>query len=56
VNRVNVIEVEGNMAICDGGNGALGHPVEYIQLDNISSDIATCKYCGLRFKSKHAHH
>jgi uncharacterized Zn-finger protein len=49
---VPVIEVDGHVAICDGGGGALGHPVEYIQLDTISKEPAVCKYCGklkLRF-------
>ncbi|KAL3912302.1 MAG: hypothetical protein SGARI_001229, partial [Bacillariaceae sp.] len=30
IEQVPVIEVEGEMAICDGGGGALGHPLEYI--------------------------
>jgi hypothetical protein len=33
VHRVPIVEVEGEMAICDGGGGALGHPLEYIALD-----------------------
>ena len=43
-----VIEVEGHVAICDGGSGALGHPIEYIQLDDASGKPGVCKYCGLR--------
>ena len=56
VNKVPVIEVDGMTAVCDGGGGALGHPVEYIQLNTISKNPAICKYCGLRFKSTHVHH
>jgi uncharacterized Zn-finger protein len=47
----------GHVAVCDGGSGALGHPVEYIQLDTVSKKPAVCKYCGLRFKmSSEPHH
>ena len=52
VNQIPVIEVDGHTAVCDGGGGALGHPIEYIQLDTISEEPAVCKYCGLRYKSK----
>eukprot|EP00241_Pyramimonas_parkeae_P010008 CAMPEP_0114245322 /NCGR_PEP_ID=MMETSP0058-20121206/11828_1 /TAXON_ID=36894 /ORGANISM="Pyramimonas parkeae, CCMP726" /LENGTH=129 /DNA_ID=CAMNT_0001358355 /DNA_START=60 /DNA_END=449 /DNA_ORIENTATION=+ len=45
------IPVSGNTAVCYGGdNPALGHPAEYIQLNDTSKEApATCKYCGLRF-------
>lgn len=49
-----VIEVDGVVAICDGGGGALGHPIEYIKL-KVSDEEAgpqVCKYCGLRYKRK----
>lgn len=49
-----MIEVEKDMAICDGGGGALGHPVEYISLARPGS-VGVCKYCALRFQQK-AHH
>jgi NADH dehydrogenase (ubiquinone) Fe-S protein 6 len=45
----------GHVAVCDGGSGALGHPIEYIQLDTVSKAPAICKYCGLRFKMSHHH-
>lgn len=45
------MEVEKEMAVCDGGGGALGHPVEYISLERPGS-VETCKYCGLRFTQK----
>ncbi|TMW59466.1 hypothetical protein Poli38472_004535 [Pythium oligandrum] len=57
---VPVVEVDGHVAVCDGGGGALGHPVEYIQLDTVKHfEPQTCKYCGLRYKMKagsHGHH
>jgi NADH dehydrogenase (ubiquinone) Fe-S protein 6 len=46
-----IVEVEGERAICDGGGGALGHPLEYISLQR-PGVVEKCKYCGLRFKSK----
>lgn len=47
--KIPVIEVKGLYAICDGGGGALGHPIEYIQLNTVSKLPQVCKYCGLRF-------
>ena len=32
IDGVPVIEVDGTVAICNGGGGALGHPIEYIQV------------------------
>ncbi|NBB71487.1 MAG: zinc-finger domain-containing protein [Alphaproteobacteria bacterium] len=32
---------------CDGGGGALGHPVEYMTLEEKGEVI--CKYCGRRY-------
>lgn len=32
---------------CDGGNGPLGHPVEYMTLEKEGSVV--CKYCGRRY-------
>lgn len=52
MNSVEVIEVADVTAVCDGGGGALGHPVEYIQLNTVSNEPAVCKYCGLRFRRK----
>ncbi|KAG7396346.1 hypothetical protein PHYBOEH_002481 [Phytophthora boehmeriae] len=55
--QVPVVEVAGNVAVCDGGGGALGHPVEYIQLDTVKHHSAqTCKYCGVRYKMKAGFH
>lgn len=48
--QVPVIKVKGNIATCNGGGGALGHPIEYITLNVADTTIqAECKYCGLRF-------
>jgi NADH dehydrogenase (ubiquinone) Fe-S protein 6 len=49
-----IVEVEGERAICDGGGGALGHPIEYISLER-PGVVESCKYCGLRFASKSWH-
>lgn len=55
--QVPVVEVDGYLAVCDGGGGTLGHPVEYIQLNTQSNEPQMCKYCGLRYiKSKNAVH
>lgn len=42
--------VEGERAICDGGGGALGHPIEYISLQR-PGEIKACIYCGLKYQS-----
>ena len=56
ISTIPPIKVDGHLAVCDGGGGALGHPIEYIQLNTRHGDPATCKYCGLRFTSTgHGH-
>eukprot|EP00519_Triparma_laevis_P005532 CAMPEP_0182499682 /NCGR_PEP_ID=MMETSP1321-20130603/7896_1 /TAXON_ID=91990 /ORGANISM="Bolidomonas sp., Strain RCC1657" /LENGTH=60 /DNA_ID=CAMNT_0024703917 /DNA_START=192 /DNA_END=374 /DNA_ORIENTATION=+ len=55
--QVEPIEVEGDIAVCEGGAGALGHPVEYITLKVHSSTdrlAGVCKYCSLRYVGKKA--
>ncbi len=42
-----VIEVEKEQIGCDGGEGALGHPLVYLTLD--STGKVDCPYCGRRF-------
>jgi uncharacterized Zn-finger protein len=43
-----------SVAACDGGGGALGHPLEYIQLHRAEEDHpAICKYCGAKFLAAH---
>jgi NADH dehydrogenase (ubiquinone) Fe-S protein 6 len=56
VNAVPVIEVDGTIAVCDGGGGALGHPIEYIKLDGRNGAPVSCIYCGLKYKMKDDHH
>jgi hypothetical protein len=53
-----VIMVDGPVAVCDGGGGSLGHPLEYIQLASHHGDSVpqVCIYCGLRFAQKPHHH
>jgi NADH dehydrogenase (ubiquinone) Fe-S protein 6 len=51
IEKIPIVEVEGEMAICDGGGGALGHPLEYISLQR-PNVVESCKYCGLRYSSK----
>mmetsp|Transcript_10106 Transcript_10106/g.17781 ORF Transcript_10106/g.17781 Transcript_10106/m.17781 type:complete len:124 (-) Transcript_10106:33-404(-) len=54
--KVPVIEVDTDVAVCDGGGGSLGHPLEYIQLNTSDPTIPeVCKYCGLRYRKKNAH-
>lgn len=55
IQKVPIVEVEGERAICDGGGGPLGHPLEYISLQR-PGVVERCKYCGLRFASKSWHH
>jgi len=56
INSVGVIKVKGSMAICDGGGGSLGHPIEYIQLELQNQVPSICKYCGLRYVKDDHHH
>lgn len=57
IDEVPPIDVEGVLAVCDGGGGALGHPLEYIQLNTVKEGEAVqCKYCSLRFRSVGGHH
>ncbi|CAI5457782.1 unnamed protein product [Closterium sp. Yama58-4] len=54
VNAVPPILVHLRVVVCRGGpNPALGHPVEYINVD--APQPAVCKYCGLRFLQEHHH-
>ncbi|KAI8068020.1 zinc-finger domain-containing protein [Gongronella butleri] len=39
---------------CDGGDGALGHPKVYINLDKPGAHA--CGYCGIRFQKPEEHH
>lgn len=55
VHKVPVTEVDGEMAICDGGGGGMGHPLEYISLER-PGVVEYCKYCSLRYVSKGGGH
>uniref|UniRef100_A0A7S3JV71 Zinc finger CHCC-type domain-containing protein n=1 Tax=Aureoumbra lagunensis TaxID=44058 RepID=A0A7S3JV71_9STRA len=56
INKVEPIKVKGDMAVCNGGGGALGHPLEYIQLNTVDpTKPAVCLYCGLRFIKDTSH-
>ncbi len=45
-----VIVIEGHKVSCDGGGGALGHPVVWYDL--VEDDVVQCKYCDKRFVRK----
>lgn len=55
-----VVEVDRSFAVCDGGGGVLGHPIQYIQLDvGEGKSPVSCRYCGTRYQMKkdsHGHH
>ncbi|KAL7525371.1 hypothetical protein ACHAXR_000978 [Thalassiosira sp. AJA248-18] len=55
INKVAPIEVEGDVAVCDGGGGALGHPLEYIKVGNRGGEPVSCIYCGLKYVQKGGH-
>ncbi len=47
------IPAEANEVCCDGGNGALGHPLVYYSFDG--QDTVECGYCDRRFIKAKAH-
>jgi uncharacterized Zn-finger protein len=47
VNNREVVITDAMFVRCDGGNGPLGHPMEYMTLERDGSTI--CKYCGRRY-------
>ena len=42
-----VFEVDSTRVACDGGGGALGHPLVYMEMGD--SDFVECGYCDRRF-------
>jgi uncharacterized Zn-finger protein len=42
-----IIEVKGDKVGCDGGGGALGHPLIYMTFDDTGQ--VDCPYCGRRY-------
>jgi NADH dehydrogenase (ubiquinone) Fe-S protein 6 len=47
-----IIYVDGDTAICDGGGGALGHPVAYINVAHTGDEGEPCPYCSLRYAKR----
>lgn len=45
-----VIQVSTPQVVCDGGNGALGHPRVYLHIDPDQNDSVTCGYCSRTYK------
>jgi len=45
------IEVEKMTVACDGGGGPLGHPSDYLHLDDDSHEVV-CPYCSRDFVLK----
>ena len=43
-----VIVVRSKRVACDGGNGALGHPLVYMEMGD--EDFVECGYCDRRFE------
>lgn len=46
-NNPEVIIVKTKSVSCDGGGGALGHPVVWYEMG--AEDVVECKYCDRRF-------
>jgi uncharacterized Zn-finger protein len=44
------ITIEGSVAACDGGDGALGHPMVYLNL--APSGKVECPYCSRLFVNR----
>lgn len=50
MDSVEIVETRNAVVGCDGGGGALGHPLVYLNLAG-KSEI-DCPYCGRRFVLK----
>jgi len=48
------IEVETDRVGCDGGGGALGHPLVYLSL--VKEGFVDCPYCGRHYVLKEGAH
>ncbi|MEO0465699.1 MAG: zinc-finger domain-containing protein [Pseudomonadota bacterium] len=42
-----VIIVDDKRVACDGGGGALGHPIVFYEMGD--DDLVVCGYCGRQF-------
>ena len=49
-----VIVVEDRRVSCDGGGGALGHPLVWYEMGD--EDFVVCRYCDRRFVLKDGAH
>ena len=49
-----IVQVEDNTQTvgCDGGGGALGHPLVYLTFDD--GDVVDCYYCSRQFAKARA--
>jgi len=45
-----ITEVETEVVGCDGGDGALGHPLVYLNMEKRGA--VDCPYCGRKFVLK----
>ena len=45
-----IVEVEATHVSCDGGGGADGHPLVYLNMGD--NRFVECPYCGRRFELK----
>ena len=55
--RVETLTVDHDVVGCDGGGGALGHPLVYLNMEG--KGAVDCPYCGRRYvlaESAAAHH
>jgi uncharacterized Zn-finger protein len=51
--EVITVDAHADEVACDGGNGALGHPLVYYTFDG--TDTVTCGYCDRVFTKKPSH-
>ncbi|HEY1876410.1 MAG TPA: zinc-finger domain-containing protein [Rhizomicrobium sp.] len=42
-----IVETDSTRVACDGGGGALGHPLVYLEMGD--EDSVECPYCDKRF-------
>ena len=50
MNPHEIIEVETTVVGCDGGGGALGHPLVYLNMERRGA--VDCPYCGRKYVLK----
>ena len=49
-----ILVIEDHKVACDGGGGALGHPMVWYEMGD--EDYVTCKYCDRVFVKKDSAH